>query len=408
MRTFTTICRHLTASLGLCLLAGCGASIGQPPVTTGALNMAMPASAAKLAPIKIAMLLPLGGLDQPARIAKAMKQAGEMALFDLNNPQAQIVVKDDKGTPEGARAAAGEALREGAEIVLGPLQATAVTGAAPVTRAANVPLISFSNDRTIAGNGVYLMSFLVEPEVDRVVSFAVAQGKRRFAALIQADAYGTVVEQAFRGAVQRHGGTIVALETYPAQANAMLAPAKRVVGTIAQAERTSQPVDAFFVPGTPETLSRLGPLLTYSGLNTSRVKLLGTGAWNFSAVGRDSVFIGGWYPGPDPRGFRDFSERFAKTFGAAPPRIASLAYDAVSAAVSLGANPAGLRFVPANLTRPTGFAGVDGTVRFGHDGLSERGLAILEVQNFGETIVDPAPVIGQASRLSQAEGSTRN
>ena len=407
MRTFMTISRHLTAILGLCLLAGCGASIGQPPVTTGALNSA-PAAAAKPAPIKIAMLLPLGGLDQPARIAKAMKQAGEMALFDLDNPQAQIVVKDDKGTPEGARAAASEALREGAEIVLGPLQAAAVTGAAPVTRAANVPLISFSNDRTIAGNGVYLMSFMVEPEVDRIVSFAVSQGKRRFAALIQSDAYGMVVERAFRGAVLRHGGTIVALETYPTQANAMLAPAKHVAGTIAQAEIAGQPVDAFFVPGTPETLSRLGPLLTYSGLNTNRVKLLGTGAWNFSAAGRDSVFIGGWYPGPDPRGFRDFSERFAKTFGAAPPRIASLAYDAVSAAVSLGANAPGLRFMPANLTRPAGFAGVDGTVRFSLDGLSERGLAILEVQNFGETIVDPAPLIGQAPRLSQAEGSALN
>ncbi len=50
-------------------------------------------------PVRIAMILPLSGYSPTAATAKGMKQAGEMALFELDNPLVQIIVKDDKGTP---------------------------------------------------------------------------------------------------------------------------------------------------------------------------------------------------------------------------------------------------------------------------------------------------------------------
>ncbi|MEQ1711982.1 MAG: hypothetical protein ABL908_11350 [Hyphomicrobium sp.] len=150
------------------------------------------------------------------------------------------------------------------------------------------------------------------------------------------------------------------------------------------------------------TLPQLGPLIAYSGIDKNRVKLLGTGTWEFPNIGRDAAFVGGWYPGPDPRGFSDFSQRFAKTFGSAPPRVASLAHDAVTLAVGLSSNPPGARFTPGNLTRPAGFSGIDGTLRFAAGGTSERGLAILEVQSFGSSIADPAPSQLTNGQLSQA------
>jgi ABC-type branched-subunit amino acid transport system substrate-binding protein len=350
------------------------------------------------------MLLPLAIGGPSAQVAKAMKQAGEMALFDAGNPAAQLVVKDDRGTPEGARAAAEEAVREGAEIVLGPLYSRAAAGAAPVTGAANIPLVSFSNDRQAAGRGVYLFSFMVEQEVDRIVAFAVSQGRRRFAALIPADAYGNVVEPSFRAAVQRHGGTVMVIERYPVDANAMIAPARRIVAAIGEQTRAGTPVDALFLPGSADTLPQLGPLLAYSGLDIARVKLLGTGAWDIPSLGRDSVFAGGWYPSPDPRGFRAFSERFAKTFGMPPPRIASLAYDAVAIAIDLARQPAGERYTEASLLRLQGFSGVDGAVRFTVGGLPERALAVHEVKSFGSIIIDPAPAFEPGPRLSAAQG----
>lgn len=378
-------------SLGL---AACATNLGGPGLTTP--NQATEAAALGPSgkshrPVKIAMLLPLGGFSQSAAVAKSMKQAGEMALFELDNPAIQLIAKDDKGTPEGARAAAQQAIDEGAEIILGPLFSSAVTGAASVARTANVPIIAFSNDRKVAGNGVYLLSYLPESEVERIVTYTISKGKRRFAALIPNGTYGAAIENAFRNTVTRSGGTIVALERYEPGANQMLEPARRVFDIIKQAGQMGSPVEALFLPGGQETLPSLGPQIAYAGLDTSQIKIIGTGAWEFPNIGRDQAFVGGWYPNPDPRGWREFSERFARNFGQAPPRLASLAYDAMSLAITLSSNPSANRYSPATITRASGFNGVDGIVRFTPDGLSSRGLAVLEVQKFGSSVVDPAP-----------------
>lgn len=386
------------------LLAGCAAGgMGPAEPPSAALTPAPGQSQGQIrAPVKIALLLPLGGMGETAAIGKSMKQGAEMALFELNDPNVQLITKDDGGTAAGARAAAADAIKEGAEIIVGPLMSQAVTGVAPVARQANVPVLAFSNNTQVAGNGIYLASFLAEQEADRIISFAATQGKRRFAALIPDDAYGAVVEAAFRDAVRRNGGTVAVVERYPLTANGMLAPAKRVVEAIKSAHALATPVDALFLPGGQEALPQIGPVIAYSGLDTGRVKLLGTSAWDYPSISREAALIGGWYPSTDPMAWRSFSERFAKTFGTAPPRIASVSYDAVSLAIGLSTNAPGARFTQANLTRPSGFSGVDGIVRFTADGRSERGLAVLEVQKFGSTVIDQAPGSFEATRLSAA------
>jgi len=388
------------------LLASCSTSMGPTPGPTASITPA-PGEGGQRAPVKIALLLPLGGMGETAAIAKSLKQAAELALFELNDPSVQIITKDDGGTTVGARAAADAAVKEGAEIILGPLFSKAVAGAAPAARKAGVPILAFSNDAQVAGNGVYLMSFLAEQEVDRIIAFAVSQGKLRYAALIPDSAYGHAVEQAFRRAVKRAGGTVPIVERYPPAANGMLGPAKRVVEAIKTGEDELAPVDALFLPGGQEALPQIGPVIAYSGLDPRKVKLLGTGAWDFPSIGRDDAFVGGWYPSPDPTAWRTFAENFAKTFGSTPPRIAGVAYDAVRLAISLSDNPPGSRFTAENLTRPHGFSGVDGIVRFDANGLSHRGLAVLEVQKFGAAVVDAAPTSFAPTKLSATERTVR-
>ena len=390
-------CSSETSQLSTSATAPSNASIA--PVTRNALpdvqageavpNAVPPIAGRSVGPgMKIGVLLPLGGFDQTAQIAKGMKQAAEMALFEGERSNVQLIVKDDKGTPDGAKAAAEEAIKEGAEIILGPLFSKSVSGAASVTRAANVPLLSFSNDRQIAGSGVYAMGFSPAQDAEAVVSYAVRQNKKRFAALLPDDAYGQVIGTAFREAVAKAGGTVVISEQYPAGANAMIGPSRRIVEGIRTADGAGQPIDALFVPGGQDVLPQLGPLLAYAGFEPSKVKLLGSGAWEFANAGNGDIFIGGWYPGPDPQGWRAFTGRFAKSYGVPPPRLASVAYDAVMLAVSLGQEAPGQRFTTANLTRPSGFAGVDGTIRLQANGIVERDLAILEVQKAGVAVVD--------------------
>ncbi len=396
-------CRIAAACLVLSL-AGCAANLPGPGLTTASVEAGTPATTkpAAQSAAKIAMLLPLSGGPELATIAKAMKQAGEMALFDHDNPHIRLIVKDDKGTPDGAREAANQALQEGAEIIVGPLLSSSVLPAASVAQPAHKPIVAFSNDTRVAGNGVYLMSFLIEQDIERIVSFAVSQGKQRFAALIPDNAYGRVVETAFRSSVNRAGGSIHSLEVYPLKATGMLPHVKSIGETITAAAAAGAPIDALFLPGGEETLPHIAPMLAYAGIDPKSTKLIGTGAWDYPGIERNAAFAGGWYPGSDPAAWKDFAERFTRTYGSPPPRLASLAFDAVGLAISLSSAPDAERFTAAGLTRPIPYMGVDGPTRFGTSGLPERSLAVLEVQPYGAAMIDAPKAPGGPTQVSAA------
>ena len=172
--------------------------------------------------------------------------------------------------PQGAASAAQQAIGEGAQIILGPLFAQGVASAGQVARQANVPMLAFSTDASVATSGVYLLSFLPQTDVERIVSYAVKNGKRSFAALLPEDAYGSVVEGALQEAVAKNGGRVVALERYPSDKAQMQAAVQRV----AQAARGA---DAIFIP---DQAPALAAALASSGVDLKRVAILGTGVWD--------------------------------------------------------------------------------------------------------------------------------
>ncbi|MEL6298144.1 MAG: penicillin-binding protein activator [Pseudomonadota bacterium] len=358
----------------------------------------------------IALLVPLTATGQTAEIAKRLKQAGELALFEYRNPSLQLVVKDTQGTPDGARAATQAAIQQGAEIIIGPLFAKSVTAAAEIARPAGIPVVGFSNNPAVAGNGVYLLSFLADQEIERVVSHATASGVQRFAGLIPAGTYGDTLQAAFRGALTRNGGLLVDLQRYPPGATGMLARIDDLIEAIkgpAEAPIVPPRADAIFVPGDQGMLPTIGAALENGKLNTKAVRLLGNGGWGYPGIGRTRATHGGWYAAPDPAGFEAFAGKFSQTFGSQPPRIASFAYDGVAIAAALAkAYPKGQRYQPAQMTNASGFTGVDGAVRFSSSGLSERALAVIEVTANGPQIVSPAPA--SFSRPQAAVAGTAN
>ena len=335
---FHRVCSMLMPVASAMLVAACAQTgIIQPvPPTASIHGKISPAPVAdrQTKAVKIALLLPLSGIGQPAQIARGMKQAAEMALFDADNPAFQLIAKDDGGTPAGAMAAADAAISEGAEIILGPLFGKSAAAVAPIASKAGIAVIAFSNDSAVAGHGVYLMSFLAGDEASRVVSYAAAHGKRRIAALIPDTAYGRAIEPAFRASVAKAGAETADIEVYPADASGMLASAKKLVQAISDADKAGHPVDALFVPGAPGTLGQLGPLLAYAGLTADKLKLLGTSAWDGPVMSRNDALIGGWFAASDPAGWTTFSEKYRRTFGTPAPRLATLSYDAMSMAMA--------------------------------------------------------------------------
>jgi branched-chain amino acid transport system substrate-binding protein len=334
--------------------------------------------------VRVALILPLSAAGNAGLAAQSMKNAAEMAIAEFKNPDIQLLVKDDAGTPQGAQASAQQALDEGARIVIGPLFAQSVSAAGQVARPRGVPMIAFSTDANVAARGVYLLSFLPESDVHRIVDFAVSRGKRSFAALVPDNAYGAVVEAAFQQAVARRGGRVVALERYPLSPSGMQEPARRIAQAAARA-------DAIFIPDNADNVPQVVQALAAAGVNLKRVQLLGTGLWDEARIFATPALDGGWYAAPEPAGFRGFAQRYRARYGQDPVRTATLAYDAVALVAALVKTQGPGGFSEPVLTNSSGFAGIDGVFRFRPDGTNERGLAVMRVTPQGGQVISPPP-----------------
>lgn len=370
------------AAIGLASvsLTACGGTMfgGDTPTAP---QPAVPAPVPGAGGMRIGLVLPLTG--NGAVPGGQLKNAAELALAQFESPEAQLIVKDDQSSPQGAQAATQAALAEGADIILGPLFARDVQAAGQIAKAAGKPVIAFSSDSSAASKGVYILGFMPETQVERIVEFAARSGKRAMAALIPDTAYGNVCMAAFQQAAARRNLRTVGIERFggavkPEDAVTKLLPA--LAGA-----------DSLFMPANAAEMPALAAALMKSNVNTGKITPFGTGVWNEPGLFRLPQLQGARYAAPDGIGFQNFAARYAQRFNAQPIAIATLAYDAVSLAIGLNKNFGARRFAEDILTNASGFTGADGLFRFRTDGTNDRGLAVLEIKNGAKSIIAQAP-----------------
>jgi branched-chain amino acid transport system substrate-binding protein len=342
--------------------------------------------------VRVGLVLPLSARANAGAVAQSMRNAAELALNEFGNANIQLIVKDDGGSAQGAQAAVQSAIGEGAVIILGPLFSHTVAAAGQTARSRGIPMIAFSTDTNVAARGIYLLSFLPESDVDRMVSFAVSRGKKSFVALLPDSAYGTVVEAQFQQVVSERGGRVIAIEKYSAENARLAEPARRVAAAARQA-------DSLFFADAGDTTPQLVQALATSGVKSGHPQFMGTGLWDDNKLFANAALTGAWFAAPDAAGYRAFAQRYRARFGQDPVRTASLAYDAVSLVASLVRAQGGGRITDDMLTNPSGFSGIDGVFRFRADGTCERGLAVMEMSGGSARVISPAPRAFNAANL---------
>ncbi|MCA3603665.1 MAG: penicillin-binding protein activator [Methylobacterium sp.] len=339
--------------------------------------------------VKVALILPISSQNGQAA-AQSLRNAAELAVEDFSGGNAassniQIIVKDDRGTPEGARLAAQEAVQEGAELVLGPLFAPNVQAAAAVLRPAGKPMIAFSSDAGVAQRGVFLLSFLPQSDVQRVVGFAQSRGKKAFAALIPQTAYGNVIEAEFMSVANQQGSRVTRVERYqPGNTASISQAAQRLKDVMNQS-------DTLFVGEGADGLAAVMQQLAAQGINSRSTQLISTGIWNDPRAIALPALEGAWFAAPDNSRFNALATRYQQRFGSTPTRLATLSYDAVTLASALTQAYGAQRFAENNLTNPNGFAGQDGVFRFRTNGLNDRGIAVFEIRGGNARAISSAP-----------------
>lgn len=383
----------IAAATGGCNLSGSSSSLGGstslpgPATTVKSQPLTAPVNVQSAqigsGPVRVGLIVPLTQNGAPSAIGQALRNAAALALSEAGSKNITLLVEDDLSTPDGAGAAAAAVLANGAQLVIGPLYSPNVRQVGKLARAAGKPVIAFSTDTSVASQGVYLLSFLAQNEIDRVIDYAAASGKKSLAALIPDNDYGRVAEAEMDQETARRGLRVEIIEHYssPAQAGA----AAKAISVAAKE------IDALFIPAQAEAMPAIAQVLTADKLDSQHVQILGTGLWNDPRVLALPALQGAWFAAPDSGGFTAFASRYRGKFGTDPPRIATLAYDAVSLAVALARTQKSQPFSESVLTNPAGFNGADGIFRFRPDGQNERGLAVLAVSNGTTKVISPAP-----------------
>ncbi len=325
---------------------------------------------------RVALLVPKTGAN--ADVGTAIANATTMALLDTRTQRVRITTYD---TSLGAAAAARQAIADGNKLILGPLLSENVAAVAPIARAAKIPVLSFSNDTSIAGNGVFIMGFVPGQSVERVVAYASAQGHKSFGALVPKNVYGDRSAAALREAVEDAGGTLVAVESYDRSAAALTGAARRLAN--------AGEIDAVLIADVGSTAIRAVPLLDAAGEH----QILGTELWNTDAsLAGNPAMRGSWFASVSDGLYGQLADKYRKRFGKPPYRLASLGYDAVLLTVRIARDwKPGNNFPVNRLLAADGFGGIDGIFRFNNRGIAIRALEVSEVGAGGFRVVDPAP-----------------
>ena len=342
---------------------------------------------------RVAVILPFSSTNaEVQRTTKGLYNAIQMALFEASardGTRDVVLMPRDASSndPREAQRVAEDAIKDGAIAVIGPLFSQQVSGVAGEAAKIRAPVLAFSTDVSVTGQGAYLVSLTPKSEVERIVDYAVKAGVTRFAMLGPNTTYGRTVETALREEATERGATVAAVEYYTPGDSSPQEPARRLALAV-KAENDAQPGKvAVLIPESGVQLRTVASLLPYLGdLNLRQIKFLGTGLWNDPEIWREAALRGGAFPAPDPAALSDFERRYLATYGEAAPRLASYGYDAGALAATLASAQ---RLDAAMIQRVQGWAGVNGLFRFLPDGSVERALAVMQLQDGGVKVVSP-------------------
>ena len=378
---------RLGGGLGvLALLAACDTTnfnLG----TTGSSSAQGTARSMGTGPVRVALLLPLSGDPAVSSVGLSMANGAQLAMdYVAANPRLgdniTLLLRDTGSTAQGAAQAASAAVADGVSLILGPLKADQVQTAGAVARQANVPLVGFSNNSSVAAPGIYLLNVLPESEVRRSLTYASEHGSRSVAGLFPNTEFGRVQQSAFMRAVSDlrltpRGALNFGNENEVHTQIAQLAP-----------QLVSGSIGALFLPDRASAPA-IGAMLQQAGVTSRKTLLVGSADWdNDEAILQSSALMGAIYPAVDDTGYRALLPEYAAKFGGNPHPLATIAYTAVilaNAAPLAKSNPP---YGAAALTIPGGFNGRDGVFLFLPDGRSQYALIIKQVTAAGAVRVD--------------------
>ncbi len=358
-------------------------------------------------PVKIALLIPMTG--KYSEIGKNLLDAAQLALFSINSSDLTLLPIDTKETAYEAVEAANKAVAENVNIILGPVFGKSAIAIAKIAKENNINIISFSNDKSLAGTGVFALGIRPEEQISRIVNFAAEKEIEDFAAIVPSNTYGAAVAEELRKTVSSNNNASVLQTAIYRDINGKPIDVSKSVEQVFTAlmnnispentdetlkfinHNSTQPPKALLIPEGGEQLKEISGYLNTLQYNRKDIQLLGTSAWYDDTLLNNPILEGAWFVTAPKERRVAFEEKFSSTFNYKPHKLASLAYDGIALAATVARLSDGSDFSHDLLLNRGGFMGVDGIFRFTKEGLTERGLEIMQINNGRFETISPAP-----------------
>lgn len=341
------------------------------------------------APIQVALLVPGGsGAGTDSLLAANLENAARLAISDLEGVKIDLRVYNTGADPLRAASVATQAVTEGANIILGPLFGEAANAAGVAVSSANVNVLAFSNNTTIAGGNVFVLGSTFQNTASRLVGYAGRQGIRRYAVIHGDNVAGEAGRDAVATAVRNAGSDLASIQSYPLSQQGIF----NAAGPMVAAVNASGAQAVFLTAGVNADLPIVATALPEAGLNTTTTRYLGLTRWN--AAPQALALPGlqnGLFALPDQTMQNLFDSRYEAAYGDRPHPLAGLAFDGIAAIGALAASGNANALTKEALTSPQGFQGTSGIFRFLADGTNQRGLAVATVRDGAVVILEPAP-----------------
>ena len=340
-------------------------------------------------PVPVALLVPSGsGRGTDEILAQSLENAARLAMRDLNGAQIDLRVYPTAGDAALAAANAEKAVDEGAKIIIGPVYSSAANAAGRAVAGDGVNVLSFSNNGAIAGGNLFVLGPTFQNTANRMVSYAVSQGKSRFVVVYGQDTAGTQGRDAILNAISSRGATVAGTVGYALSQQDVIAAIPQIKDAV-----TQNSADAVFLTtDTATALPLLSQLLPEAGISNDVAQFIGLTRWDIPAQTLSLPGVqNGWFAVPDPASTAAFSSRYSAAYGAAPHPIGGLAFDAIAAIGALASQGSSDAVTRGRLTQGAGFRGASGIFRLNGDGTNSRGLAVATISDAQVTILSPAP-----------------
>ncbi len=365
--------------------------------------------------LKVALLVPLSGPIKP--VGESILNVAQMSIFYNKKKNMTLMVYDTNGTTFGAVKAMKKAIKDGIDVVIGPLFMSETKAIQNLAKNNGILIFSLSNEQELLNSdNIFVTGYIIEQEIQTLITYMMENDTYNYVALMPNTSFGATINKVLREIITGKDGLLIKTDFYEHNDKNLMRKINELVSfyeipktlydnfekkKLEQKLSGSQeelefkisddekiyPHSIFIAEG-GKNAEQIANLLFVIQKGDKKIQLIGTTKLDgddnvlFNPYLNDTIFVGA-----NPKKYEKFSKNYYEIYHSKPLKITSMVYDLVNILDDVYDRIDGV-YIPnkTKLLNPYGFDGIDGRFRFLPNGLVERRLYVLQFKD-GEKIV---------------------